>query len=148
MDKICIKCNKPKKVGDFSFKNKAKNKRSNTCRACHKIYVKQHYQENKDAYKNRAKVFTAETRITNKDKIIKYLVDHPCVDCGENDIIVLEFDHVRGEKIMPVSSMTHQGGYSWPTIKKEIDKCEVRCANCHRRKTARKYQYYRVTFSI
>ena len=58
-----------------------------------------------------------------------------CVDCGERDPIVLDFDHRRGQKRLRVSSMRAQG---WPlvTIVEEIKKCEVRCANCHRRRHA------------
>ncbi len=65
----------------------------------------------------------------------EYLAVHPCVDCGENDPVVLEFDHVTGEKLSEVSSLA-QTASSLDRIKREIAKCEVRCANCHRRKTA------------
>ena len=65
-----------------------------------------------------------------------YLRANPCVDCGERDIVVLEFDHVRGEKKYNLSQMT-SGAFGVATIQAEIEKCEVRCANCHRRKTAK-----------
>ena len=55
--------------------------------------------------------------------------------CNENDPIVLEFDHLR-DKRMNVAKLI-QGGYPEKTILLEIEKCEVRCANCHRRKTAK-----------
>ena len=32
---------------------------------------------------------------------------------------------------------------SLDTLKKEIDKCEIRCANCHRRKTAKQFNFYK-----
>lgn len=64
-----------------------------------------------------------------------YLSEHPCVDCGEHDFVVLDFDHVRGEKVKAISKMVSSAGYSLETIQKEIDKCDVRCANCHRRRT-------------
>jgi hypothetical protein len=73
------------------------------------------------------------TKIT-KDFISEYFKTHPCVDCGESDPIVLDFDHVRGEKLYDVSRAVNQGYRLWKVIQ-EIEKCEVRCANCHRRIT-------------
>jgi len=64
-----------------------------------------------------------------------YLRDHPCVDCGISDPLVLEFDHVSGMKRASVSQLTRQA-LPTKTIDEEIGKCQVRCANCHRRRTA------------
>lgn len=63
----------------------------------------------------------------------EYLQQHPCMDCGETDIRVLEFDHL-GEKMMEISQMVATGCY-WYEILNEIGKCEVVCANCHRKRT-------------
>lgn len=56
-----------------------------------------------------------------------------CVDCGIKNHIVLDFDHIRDKKYN-ISRMIHDG-FSWAAIKKEIAKCEVVCANCHRLRT-------------
>jgi hypothetical protein len=58
-----------------------------------------------------------------------------CVDCGLRDLVVLEFDHI-GEKRMNVTRLAWNGA-SLTTLEEEIDRCEVRCGNCHRRRTAR-----------
>lgn len=68
--------------------------------------------------------------------ILKHLGSHPCIDCGEGDPVVLEFDHVRGKKKMNVSRMVKTCGLV--TLNEEIAKCDVRCANCHRRVTAKR----------
>jgi hypothetical protein len=34
------------------------------------------------------------------------------------------------------------GKYSWSKILEEIEKCDVRCANCHRRRTAKQLGWY------
>lgn len=73
-------------------------------------------------------------RESNRHLISEYLSVHPCIDCGESDIRVLEFDHVRGVKSRSVTQLA-QWGYAESTIRSEIDKCVVRCCNCHRRKT-------------
>lgn len=56
-----------------------------------------------------------------------------CVDCGIKNHIVLDFDHLKDKKYN-VSRMIHDR-FSWAAIKKEIAKCEVVCANCHRIRT-------------
>ena len=70
----------------------------------------------------------------NRKYVDDYLKEHPCIDCGNSDIRVLEFDHVRGDKLGHIS---HAVKCAWKLtkLKEEIDKCEVRCCNCHRIKT-------------
>jgi len=74
--------------------------------------------------------------------LLTYLKSHPCVDCGERDPVVLEFDHVdRDDKVGSVSNMI-MGSFSLATIKLEMAKCEVRCANCHRKKTSAQLNWF------
>lgn len=76
----------------------------------------------------------------NRKKIVEYLKSNHCVDCGESDPVVLEFDHTDPtKKIDNISNMVRR---SWELIKKEIDKCDVVCANCHRRRTAKQFNWY------
>jgi hypothetical protein len=70
-----------------------------------------------------------------------YLREHPCVDCGEPDLVVLQFDHVMGEKVANISLLVRRL-VSWQKIMDEIAKCEVRCANCHARKTAASHGWW------
>lgn len=63
----------------------------------------------------------------------EFLETHPCTDCGERDTIVLEFDHVRGRKLFGISYLKRMGSLEQMVI--EIAKCEVVCANCHKRRT-------------
>ncbi len=92
---------------------------------------KKHYEANKENIKRRS---SARNKL-QRDKNIAYVNEikriTPCVDCGCVNPVLLEFDHVRGEKEKCISDMV-RGAYSIDTIQKEIDKCEVRCANCHR----------------
>ena len=73
--------------------------------------------------------------------MIEYLSTHPCVSCGEDDIVVLEFDHLHS-KSSNISKMMSDI-CKWDVILIEIEKCQVLCANCHRRKTSKQLNYYR-----
>jgi len=70
-------------------------------------------------------------RAAKQDYVLTYLETHPCLDCGEADPIVLEFHHLR-DKTRAVSLMM-AGNTSVRRLAEEIDKCVVRCANCHRK---------------
>jgi hypothetical protein len=65
--------------------------------------------------------------------ITAHLKANPCVDCGETDPVILEFDHLK-TKDFNISDAARKG-VSIKKLNDEIAKCEVRCANCHRRKT-------------
>ena len=78
--------------------------------------------------------------------IFLYLKDHPCTDCGEQDPIVLEFDHISNKE-HNISFMI-SSNFSIDSIKNEILKCEVRCANCHRRKTAKDQDWHKWVCSV
>lgn len=76
-----------------------------------------------------------ERRRSNYQYVLDHLASHPCVDCGEKDVVVLEFDHLdRKRKRATITRLLH---LSLETVKKEIEKCAVRCCNCHRRRTAK-----------
>lgn len=88
-------------------------------------------------YKRREDLYAAQKKHRQKVRtlLFDFLSTQACLDCGETDPIVLEFDHVnREDKFKDVSRLL-AGHYSWMTIQREISKCEIRCANCHRRKT-------------
>jgi hypothetical protein len=69
--------------------------------------------------------------VRNKLYVKNYLENKACIDCGNSDIRVLEFDHVRGVKLYHVSYMI-QKAYKLDLVKGEIEKCDIRCCNCHR----------------
>ena len=130
--KFCGKCNQEKPLEEFNKSSRPKdNGFQVVCRQCQSEY----YINNKEKHAANVRKHEKKRKVENRNRIYEYLLSHPCVDCGETDLIVLEFDHLRDKKLA-VSAMYNQG-YSWTAVSKEISKCEVRCANCHRRKTAR-----------
>jgi 5-methylcytosine-specific restriction endonuclease McrA len=111
------------------------------CRSCQNIYVRAHYQANRASYIQKARIRNLEQTRINNAFLVEYLSCHPCVDSDEGDIVVLEFDHLR-DKVADVSVLAREG-HALEKVKREIDKCEVVCANCHRRRTARQFGTYR-----
>ena len=116
------------------------------CKKCSRDYVRKHYIKNTKYYIDKAR----KRNLVVKDKSLKYIGEyfktHPCIDCGETDVLVLEFDHrVRSEKFKDVSKLIKSRG-TFQKVVDEIVKCEVRCANCHRRKTAIESNSWRLLY--
>ena len=92
---------------------------------------KRHYEANKEKIKKRTVKRNKNQRKKHREYVYEIKSRSKCVDCGETNPIMLDFDHVRGKKILCISDMM-RGAYGIDSIKKEINKCEVRCSNCHR----------------
>ena len=95
---------------------------------------RRHYEKHRAKVIAKAKVYSKAARVRIRTYINDYLKTHPCVDCGETNPITLEFDHISDDKHFSISDAVRLG-YSIKKIEIEIAKCEVRCANCHRKKT-------------
>lgn len=143
MEKACGICKqiKPLTLEHFATRNRGDGWQSN-CRPCQKEYRRKHYLANAEKYKAKAKQWDKINRAETQDKVYRYLLDHPCVDCGETDPIVLQFDHL-GDKSFNISNAVTQARCGWSLVEKEINKCVVRCANCHLRKTAKDFGYWK-----
>ena len=136
MTKVCTKCFEEKPIEDFPWKNNIRNKRHAVCKTCTAKRSNDWYQENKEGHIKNVRVNTKGYRLEARQYIWGYLSTHPYVDCGETDPVVLEFDHVRGNKVADVTAIVGHG-YAKEKIIEEIEKCDIRCTNCHRRKTAK-----------
>jgi len=76
-----------------------------------------------------------EARDRNKEYIRQVKEKHPCADCGEiYHFSQMDFDHITGKKKHSLARYANSA-VSISTIKDEIKKCEVVCANCHRYRT-------------
>jgi hypothetical protein len=140
--KVCVKCLQEKSLEEFPWKNKLRGKRQAICKPCMAERSHRWYQDNKTAHIKNVRLNAIEYKNEVGEYVWNYLATHPCVDCGEADPVVLEFDHVRDEKFAAISTMIGRG-FPLERIKQEIEKCEVRCSNCHRRKTAKDRGWFR-----
>lgn len=142
--KTCSKCKVAKEDSEFSIKRKTETKTllNSYCKPCHSVYRKEHYEKNRQKYLNKAGVWRKKYKEIVTRFFFEYFALHPCVDCGESDPVVLEFDHRDSkQKLMPVAELFNRG-FPLLEIKKEVKKCDVRCANCHRRKTAIEHNWW------
>lgn len=75
------------------------------------------------------------SKLKRKQIVKEYKETHPCVDCGEDDPVVLQFDHRDPtEKVDKINNIMSNKGIA--ALMTEIAKCDVRCANCHQRRHA------------
>lgn len=144
--KHCNSCKRELNENEFNFKSIEKNIKDSKCRTCRKLYYKSYYNKNSKVLIKKSYHDNIKALNRNRKYVFNYLKSHPCVDCNENDPIVLEFDHLN-DKIDSISVLVNNRA-SLKKIQKEIDKCEVRCANCHRKKTAKQNNYYTYLYSI
>jgi hypothetical protein len=145
MFKFCPRCQRNQPVNYFNWK-KLNVRRQVYCKDCSRKYIREHYYKNVNYYlikvNKRNKILEAKFH----EYIGMYLSTHPCVDCGETNIIVLEFDHrERLDKRMEVSKI-YQRRMSLESLIKEVAKCDVRCSNCHRKKTAKESGSWKIAY--
>jgi hypothetical protein len=131
--KRCSRCGQSKPLEEFAWRRKHKDQRDTYCRPCRAAYKQEHYAANKERYI--AKAMRRKDRLAEENiaKLVAFFENHPCVDCGEDDPMVLECDHL-GKKNFAIARALRDR--SWLEIEAELTLCEVVCANCHRRRTA------------
>lgn len=111
--KICTICHKELPITAFGLKNSKTGALRADCKECHSKQVN-------NAYKKR-KQWVSTIKAQNK-----------CAKCGEDRSYLLDFHHIdpsiKDNTVarLTSSSSTHE------KILREIDKCVVLCANCHR----------------
>lgn len=140
--KVCTLCKDKKIIDDFNRKSSTKDGRQNVCRLCSSKVAKEHYLKNGGV---RKEVIYA-SRIKRQKEARLFILEKlklGCSVCPEKDPIVLEFDHISGKKKYNLSKMVSDG-MSITKIENELEKCQILCANCHRRKTAKDFDWYKI----
>lgn len=142
--KVCSACRIEKGTSEFHKNIRTKDGFAYTCKPCANSARMESYR--------RAEKSSNPSHIGRKNRnrknLLDYLQEHPCVDCGESDPIVLQFDHLdASKKSFNVSSAVCHG-WGWKKIKEEIDKCDVVCANCHLRRTAKQFNWYKYNMGL
>ncbi len=131
--KQCVKCLRTLDVDQFPVRKDRKGSPSSYCFTCRSDYGKEYHAAHREAINSRTAVRNAQVRAEVRD-LIRARKSVPCADCNTRyPFYVMDFDHVRGVKKFNIGIGASR--YSLKVIEKEIDKCEVVCANCHRQRT-------------
>lgn len=138
--RLCKKCSTEKPLEEFHRDASKPLGRHYYCKECAKEYY-QKWQDQKPETRARYLVWKKQKQAEAREFLVGYLQKHSCVDCGQNDIRVLVFDHVSGTKINGVFTIASRGN-SLKLIEDEIKKCEVRCYNCHAIVTAQRGNWW------
>lgn len=122
---------KIKKSGEFSRRNKCKQCKSEAS----KPQARQYYWDNREKVIERSAVAKKAQIKKNAELTRKLRNETPCADCKEiYPYYKMQFDHIKGEKDRDVSQMVN-AAVGTPRLQREIDKCEIVCANCHAERT-------------
>lgn len=132
--RVCPGCGE-KDPSKFGIQRSHKDGLSSRCLICLHKKSKESYRRNKSTHAKCSKRYTLNRLEETRCFIWEYKLNHPCVDCGEPDPRVLQFDRIKGKKKASVSFMAFNLKSSIASIVTEILKCEVRCANCHLKRT-------------
>src|SRR5258706_3284155 len=138
MMKTCSRCGIKRDSKYFNLKNKVLGIQEAASKGCTRKSNRDHYRRNHQYYLKKVAKRNKLVRKLNKQYIHEFLISHPCTDCGESDPVVLEFDHFENKR-NSVAIMSRTSTLKSLII--EINKCVVRCANCHRRKTAKQFHW-------
>lgn len=133
MMKKCNFCSETKPVEDFGKATRNVDGLNNRCKQCYYEYRKNWYGVNIETHKENTARNTQIKIQAIHEWLGDYLLSHPCVDCGNDDVLVLEFDHINDDKEDHVSRIVRKGNLE--KVQTEVAKCEVRCVNCHRKIT-------------
>lgn len=145
--KQCTKCSKLKPKTEFYVKDKKSGRLHAQCKTCYKEHrkstYKEHYEKYRNEYLERGKIRRAKLRAEFRSNMLKFLDGKACIKCGENDIRVLELDHIDATQKDFSISHAVRIGKNWIQVQEEIKKCQILCANCHKIKTAEEYGWYK-----
>ena len=104
------------------------------CARCHRRVTQ---QQRACAWRSAEKLPPSwRRRLEAQDRNDEIKLQRGCADCGWAEWARgLDWDHVRGVKVLSVASLI-ANGRPWTEIEEEMAKCDLVCANCHRIRTA------------
>jgi hypothetical protein len=138
--KCCTKCGLTKLIKEFYIRKSGDRagKPYQKCKTCMKIRGRSYYHKNKKRQLALALIRNRRSYFERR-ALINRMKNVPCQDCNQRyPYFVMDFDHrVKADKFGDIAHMVRNR--SWDTIIREIKKCDIVCANCHRIRTFGRY---------
>ena len=130
--RICSKCSTPNKLEDFTKNSKCVEGHTHTCKVCHNLKQSKQAAVNPNTKKNRR---DSARRV--KERIRAKLLEYHggaliCADCKFTSEIYSIFDYHHIDSSTKEHTISSILDHKWDTVKEEVDKCVLLCANCHR----------------
>jgi hypothetical protein len=139
--KTCNRCREEKPLDEFRNRKASKDGKEAACKNCRQGYDNATYASSPDRKTNIA-ASNQKRRVERFKFIIDYLKSHPCVDCGQTDWQLLDFDHTNAEnKVDSIANMVSKV-VPMTRLVAEIEKCVSRCLYCHRKRTIEQFGWY------
>lgn len=138
----CNQCGETKPLSEFGDHKGNPQGKSYMCKPCRRTYDNRRYKNNPQDGRDRSAKHKVIKYELNKTRIWAEL-QKPCVDCGLVDPVVMEFDHRPNEKKLYNIGAMVGNTYSIATLDRELAKCDIVCANCHRHRTNKRAGWWR-----
>ncbi len=143
-EKRCPSCKETKPLKAFGKAPDQKWGVACWCKQCTNAKAQARHKAGGLEARKQRRVYDRASKDRFRAIVWRHLSANPCVDCGETDPVVLEFDHVRG-KNFTIGSGLKSGA---ATLYAEFKLCEVRCRNCHIRITHARANTYRHRYAM
>ena len=145
--KKCYKCKKNIPITGFNRNKARKDSLQTSCKNCQRKLSRNYYELNKKRCIEVIGINKRRRALENYIEIVTRYLNVPCVDCKTvYHPASMVFDHRAGsvKNIYKNQGVNHlvRDGYSKKAIKEEIEKCDVRCQNCHFLKTSKDFKHW------
>lgn len=131
--KRCARCRHRKPLADFYRKKTSPDGHHAYCKSCHNQVMKDYYRRNRKKVLDWTNARKARVRREWTELMIELKDGKPCSDCRVSyPWYVLDFDHVRGRKRFGIAGSATR---LRKQVLAELKKCDLVCANCHRKRT-------------
>ena len=151
--KKCYKCKKNIPITGFNRNKARKDSLQTSCKNCQRKLSRNYYELNKKRCIEVIGINKRRRALENYIEIVTRYLNVPCVDCKTvYHPASMVFDHKVGsvKNIYKNQGVNYliRDGYSRKAIKEEIEKCDVRCQNCHFLKTSKDFKHWKEIYGL